>query len=310
MSNLIHDPVMLKEVLDYLSPQDHKVYVDGTFGAGGYTRAILKKANCKVYAIDRDPRVVTIADNLSKEFPGRLKLLKGCFADVKNLLNNEGIDKVDGFVLDVGVSSMQIDEAERGFSFKQDGPLDMRMSGHGISAADIVNTMEEKQLADLIYNLGDERKSRQIARAIVNERSKQKITTTKQLADIVRLVVRMKNHQIDPATRTFQALRIFVNDELNQLTKALEASEFILNKQGRIVVVSFHSLEDNIVKKFFKLKSGQLDGVSRHIPIANENNKEAKIFSLLTKKVVVASNEEVSRNIRSRSAHLRAAIKE
>ena len=309
MSNSIHDPVMLKEVLDTLAPQDGKVYVDGTFGAGGYTTAILKHTNCKIYAIDRDPNVTLLANELKEKFPGRIEFLVGCFGNMKELLAAHGVQKVDGIVLDIGVSSMQLDNSERGFSFKQDGPLDMRMSGEGVSAADVVNSMDEKELADIIYQLGGEKKSRRVARAIVNARIKEPITTTKQLADIVRSVVRMANHQIDPATRTFQALRIWVNDELGELTRALEASEELLNPGGRVVVVTFHSLEDGIVKRFFKQKAGQIPGLSRHIPVANENVPHAKIFSLVTRKALIPSEQEIQRNIRSRSAKLRAAEK-
>lgn len=309
MSRDIHDPVMLTEVLQVLSPKDGKVYVDGTFGAGGYSTAILRQANCKVYGIDRDPHVRILASELKEQFPGRIEFLVGCFGDMKQLLAEQGVSKVDGIVLDIGVSSMQLDDGKRGFSFKQDGPLDMRMSGEGMSAADIVNSMDENELADIIYQLGGEKKSRRVARAIVSARAKGPITTTKQLADIVRSVVKMAGHQIDPATRTFQALRIWVNDELGELSRALEASEDLLNPGGRVVVVTFHSLEDGIVKRFFKHKAGHIPGLSRHIPIANENVPKVDIFSIVTRKALVPTNTEIERNIRSRSAKLRAAEK-
>jgi 16S rRNA (cytosine1402-N4)-methyltransferase len=307
--NEIHDPVMLHEVLEALAPKDGKVYVDGTFGAGGYSAAIVKQANCKVYGIDRDPHVKILADELKEKFPGRIEFLVGCFGDMRQLLGAQGVNKVDGIVLDIGVSSMQIDDGMRGFSFKQDGPLDMRMSGEGLSAADVVNSMDEGELADIIFQLGGEKKSRRVAKAIVNARAKGPIVTTKQLADIVRSVVKMAGHQIDPATRTFQALRIWVNDELGELSRALEASEELLNPGGRVVVVTFHSLEDGIVKRFFKEKAGQVPGISRHIPVANENIPAVRIFSIVTKKAVVPSETEIKRNLRSRSAKLRAAEK-
>ena len=300
---------MLSEVLRSLDPKDGQIYVDGTFGAGGYTQALLQEKNCKVYAIDRDPHVKMLADELQERFPGRIEFLVGCFGDMKQLLEEKGIHKVDGIVLDIGVSSMQLDDGMRGFSFKHDGPLDMRMSGKGVSAADIVNSMDETELADIIYQFGGEKKSRRVAKAIVSARAKEPITTTKQLADIVRSVVRMTGHKIDPATRTFQALRIWVNDELGELTRALEASEAILNPGGRVVVVTFHSLEDSIVKRFFKEKSGQVPGVSRHVLVANENTPRAEIFSILTRKALVPTDAEIQRNPRSRSAKLRAAIK-
>lgn len=309
MSNETHDPVMLKEVLNMLNPKDGEVYVDGTFGAGGYTEALLKDKACKVYAIDRDPHVKALAEELKARFPGRVEFLVGCFGDMKKLLHDKGVHKVDGIVLDIGVSSMQVDNGWRGFSFKHDGPLDMRMSGEGISAADIVNSMNETELADIIYQLGGEKKSRRVAKAIVQARAKAPITTTKQLADIVRSVVRMTGHAIDPATRTFQALRIWVNDELGELTRALEASEAILNEGGRVVVVTFHSLEDAIVKRFFKQKSGVTPGVSRHVLVANENKPCTAVFSLLTRKALPPGDEEIERNPRSRSAKLRAAVK-
>lgn len=309
MSNEIHDPVMLREVLNTLHPKDGEIYVDGTFGAGGYTEALLRDKACKVYAIDRDPHVKKLAEELQEKFPGRIEFLVGCFGDMKQLLEERGVHKVDGIVLDIGVSSMQVDDGKRGFSFKHDGPLDMRMSGEGLSAADIVNSMDETELADIIYQLGGEKKSRKVAKAIVQARAKAPITTTKQLADIVRSVVRMTGHTIDPATRTFQALRIWVNDELGELSRALEASEAMLHAGGRVVVVTFHSLEDGIVKRFFKEKSGRMPGVSRHVLVANENKPRAAVFSVLTRKALIPSEHEIQRNPRSRSAKLRAAIK-
>ena len=235
-----HYPVMLNEMLEYVSPKDGEVYVDGTFGAGGYSRALLQAADCKVYAIDRDPNVKQLAEELEAEFPGRIELLIGRFSDMERLLKDAGVEKVDAVVLDIGVSSMQIDQAQRGFSFMRQGPLDMRMSQQGIDAAYVVNNTDEQQLADIIYKYGGEKKSRRVASAIVKARAEQPITTTSELASIVRSVVRMAKDKIDPATRTFQALRIWVNDELGELRDALEASEKVLVTYGRLVVVTFH----------------------------------------------------------------------
>jgi 16S rRNA (cytosine1402-N4)-methyltransferase len=303
-----HISVMLDEMLQYISPKDGEVYVDGTFGAGGYSKAILQAANCKVYAIDRDPNVKKLAEELEAEFPGRVELLVGKFSDMKNLLAKAGISKVDGVVLDIGVSSMQIDEAARGFSFMREGPLDMRMSGEGMDAAYLVNNTGEKELADIIYRYGGEKKSRRVAKAIVDARAAEPITTTKKLAEIIRSVVRGGKDKIDPATRTFQALRIWVNDELGELKSALGAAENVLAPNGRLVVITFHSLEDSIVKDFFNEKSGKTEGISRHIPIMETNIKSAA-FKILTKKALKPSDEEIAVNVRSRSAKLRAASK-
>jgi 16S rRNA (cytosine1402-N4)-methyltransferase len=303
-----HISVMLDEMLEYLSPKDGEVYVDGTFGAGGYSKAILKAANCKVYAIDRDPTVIKIADELKKEFPGRVELLVGKFSDMQRLLAEAGVSKIDGVVLDIGVSSMQIDEAERGFSFMREGPLDMRMSGEGVDAAYVVNNTGEKELADIIYKYGDEKMSRRVAKAIVDAREQEPITTTKKLAEIIRSVVRGGKDKIDPATRTFQALRIWVNDELGELRGALGAAENVLAPNGRLVVITFHSLEDSIVKDFFNEKSGKTEGVSRHVPVI-ESNIKAVSFKILTKKALAPTDGEVAVNVRSRSAKLRAASK-
>lgn len=303
----MHKPVMLKEVLEHISPKDGEVYVDGTFGAGGYTRALLESSDCKVYAIDRDPDVKETADKLMQEFPGRIEFIQGCFGDMASLLKGVGVDKVDGIVLDVGVSSMQIDRAERGFSFMRDGDLDMRMGKSGMSAADFVNTAKEEEIADVIYQYGGERKSRRVAAAIVRARAVELIKTTLQLANIVRSVVHKAKDQIDPATRTFQAIRIRVNDEIGELQRALDGAEKILAKGGRLVVVSFHSLEDAVVKDFINDKSGKSEGISRHLP--QIDNKKDVSFGILSRKAVKPSDEEIRENVRARSAKLRAAVK-
>lgn len=299
---------MLPEVLESIYPKDGGVYVDGTFGAGGYSSAILDAADCTVIAIDRDPDAKKRAAPMMAKYGDRLIFLCGCFGDVQALLRQTPYSGVDGFVLDLGVSSFQIDEADRGFSFRFDGPLDMRMSGAGQSAADIVNEYEERELANIIYMYGDERRSRQIAKRIVERRAEKKFETTFDLADLVRDVV-PKSHKdkIDPATRTFQALRIAVNDELGELENALNAAENILNPDGRFVVVSFHSLEDRMVKDFLREKSGAAARGSRYMPESQLGATPA--FNLIDKKALKPSEKELSENVRSRSARLRWAKK-
>ncbi len=301
-----HFPVMLPEVLATLSPKDGEVYVDGTFGAGGYTRAFLESADGTVIAIDRDPAAISRANAMKDEFGERLIFIHGRFGDALELVKAAGYEQVDGFVLDVGVSSMQFDEAQRGFSFRFDAPLDMRMdTSLGDTAADLVNTMEEEDLANLIYKYGDERKSRYIARAVVERRP---ITTTLQLADLIREVVfKSPKDKIDPATRTFQALRIAVNDELGELERGLVAAEKLLKEGGRLVVVSFHSLEDGIVKSFLYERTGKTPNVSKYLPLAQDNSP--RTFTLYPKKPLDPSESETSQNPRSRSARLRGAVR-
>lgn len=305
-----HYPVMLNEVLNHLAPQDGEVFVDGTFGAGGYSQAILNAADCVVIAIDRDPNAVAVAERLRKEYGERFIFLSGCFGDSLELVTKAGFNQVDGFVLDIGVSSMQLDQAERGFSFRFDGALDMRMdTTQGQTAADIVNQMDEEDLANLIYKYGEERLSRRIAKRIVEKRSEEKIETTLQLADIIRAVVpRSPKDKIDPATRTFQALRIAVNDELGELERGLVAAEKLLKNSGRLVVVSFHSLEDSIVKSFLYERSGNIANSSRHLP-PSAVTAEAPTFTLVKRKAFEPSDAEIQQNPRSRSAKLRAAIR-
>ncbi|MEY2393282.1 16S rRNA (cytosine(1402)-N(4))-methyltransferase RsmH [Wolbachia endosymbiont of Tettigetta isshikii] len=310
---MTHIPVLLKEMLLQLSPQNGGVYVDATFGAGGYSKAILESADCKVCAIDRDETVVKFYDDLSVRYPNRIKLFIEKFSNIKSILSriqiaDTGIRKkkcdrmtpdritegVDGVIFDVGVSSMQLDEGNRGFSFLHDDPLDMRMDGSSqINASTFVNALREEEIANTIYNYGGERYSRKIARAIVNTRKKRPIKTTFELVDIVRSVVFRGKSKIDPATRTFQAIRIWVNDELGELEKGIKAASEILNKNGKLIVVTFHSLEDRIVKTFFK-------------NLCEQRSNDCKAFSLLNKKVIKASAEEINANPRARSAKLRA----
>jgi len=308
-----HYPVMLNEVLSVLKTTSTGVYVDGTFGAGGYSRAILKQGVSMLWAIDRDPSVMKAAQDLSDEFPGKFNLLQGCFSEMEKLLKDSGQNFVDGIVLDIGVSSMQLDQAERGFSFIQDGPLDMRMSDQGPTAADIVNETEEEELADIIYQYGEERASRRVARAIVKAREEESFTRTLELSKVVEKAVggpkyKKGKRQIHGATRTFQALRIYVNDELGELRRGLEAAEKMLAPGGRLCVVTFHSLEDRIVKDFFKLRSGDVSRGSRHMP-SRGNDDPDPTFDLIFRGGKKATNEEIDMNVRSRSAKLRTAVR-
>jgi len=259
---------MLPEVLAALEPRAGGIYVDGTFGAGGYSRAILDAADCRLVAIDRDPSAVARGHELAAECGERFSIVEGRFGDMDALLADRGVDAVDGVVLDIGVSSMQLDQAARGFSFRHDGPLDMRMGGPGQTAADVVNTLDETDLADLIFRYGEERRSRRIARAIVATREGTPFTRTLQLAEAVAGVVRGEPGQ-HPATRTFQALRIHVNDELGELSRGLLAAERLLRPAGRLVVVAFHSLEDRIVKRFLEVRTGKGAAGSRHLPMTS-----------------------------------------
>lgn len=298
-----HIPVLGGPALEFLNLRAGGIYIDGTFGAGGYSAAMLAAADCKVIGIDRDQTAVAGGADLVQAAQGRLALVEDRFSNLDAVARQCGAEQVDGVVLDVGVSSMQLDQPERGFSFRLDGPLDMRMGGDGPSAAEVVATADERDLANIIFLLGEERHSRGVARAIVKARTEAPITTTAALARIVGSVVRAKPNEIHPATRTFQALRIFVNDELGELAGALAASERILKTGGRLVVVSFHSLEDRIVKSFL-VSRGEARGGSRHLP---EVAHLAASFTTLTKRPVVADAEENARNPRARSAKLRAA---
>lgn len=304
MTDALHIPVLLSEVVAGIAPKDDGIYVDATFGAGGYSSAVLDAANCKVYGIDRDPFAIENGQKLVEKYNGRLTLLHGVFGDMRELLASAGVEKVDGVMMDIGVSSMQIDTAQRGFSFQKNGALDMRMSQEGLSAADVVNSFKEKDLADLIYAYGEERFSRRIARAIVEKRREKPFETTLELASAVHSVMPKSKDGIDSATRTFQALRIYVNDELEQLRRGLNEAERLLNKGARMAVVSFHSLEDRIVKTFMQEKSGKSAGVSRYEPQAAQTRATLR---LLTKKPVLPSTQECERNPRSRSSRLRIA---
>ena len=301
-----HKPVMLTEMLDCLGPRDDGVYIDGTFGAGGYSRAILRAADCQVYAIDRDPTTRKFAEKLEQEFPDRFVWLMGNFSDMCSLVAMHGIQSVDGIVLDIGVSSMQLDEPDRGFSFRHDGPLDMRMSDVGTNAADVINTASEAELADIFYYYGEEKMARRIASAIVEARVATPIMRTHQLADIIRKVVG-KHGKTDPATRSFQGLRIHVNHEFESLENGLKAAEGMLAPGGRLVVVTFHSLEDRIVKRFTHSRCGKLGEQSRHLP-NQQTDVDAPRFFMPKPEKRTASDVEVAENPRSRSATMRTMI--
>ena len=301
-----HIPVLLNEVVESIAPKDGGVYVDGTFGAGGYTRAVLDAADCTVYAIDRDPDAIREGQKLVDAYKGRLHLLHGTFGEMAELVRGEGVDFVDGVMLDIGVSSMQIDRAERGFSFQKDGALDMRMSQNGLSAADVLNTFGERDIADIIYKYGEERFSRRIAAAVVEQRKTAPFKTTLEFADLIRRTVPHKREDIDPATRSFQALRIYVNDELGQLESGLSAAHNLLKAGGRMAVVSFHSLEDRIVKTFMQEKSGKTANPSRYMPVVE---KQAATLKTITKKPILPTESETKFNPRARSARLRVAEK-
>jgi 16S rRNA (cytosine1402-N4)-methyltransferase len=302
-SGMPHIPVLLDEVVAALAPSPGETHVDGTFGAGGYTKAILDKGVARVLAFDRDPDAIQYGETLAAECGGRLTLVPERFSRMRQALASRGIDQVDGVTLDIGVSSMQLDQADRGFSFQSDGPLDMRMGKEGQSAADFLNQADEAEIADVLYHYGEEPKSRRVARAIVAARP---IERTGQLADLVRKALgHHKGMKKDPATRTFQAVRIHVNEELKELEGGLEAAEQALAPGGRIAVVTFHSLEDRIVKRFLKRRSGAVPAGSRHLPAAGADGP-APTFEALSK-AVRAGEAEIKANPRARSATLRAA---
>lgn len=304
MTTLSHQPVLLTEVLEALRPADGGFYVDGTFGRGGYSGAILDAARCTVLAIDRDPQAIEAGQALAQRHGGRLLLRHGRFGDMEQIVGPEH-RSVDGVTLDLGVSSPQLDDAARGFSFRADGPLDMRMdpTDGGPTAADLVNRLPEGELADLIYRLGDEHKSRRVAHAIVDARTVAPIHGTARLAEIVRRAVGRASDGLDPATRTFQALRLAVNEELEELERALVAAEHVLKPMGRLAVVAFHSLEDRAVKRFLKARTGSEPRPSRHAPVTVRHMPAT--FRMPSTRAVRPSAAEIAANPRARSARLR-----
>jgi 16S rRNA (cytosine1402-N4)-methyltransferase len=301
-----HVPVMVEAVVAALAPSADALFVDATFGAGGYSRALLDGASCRVVAIDRDPEAVRRGREFAAGYPGRFAIVEGNFGDMERLTAGSGLlGPITGIVLDLGVSSLQLDVAERGFSFRFDGPLDMRMSGSGPSAADLVAALPESDLARLIRDFGEDRQARRIARTIAAARRQRPIRRTLELADLVRAAVPHSEPGLDPATRTFQALRIAVNDELGELERALAAAERLLPAGGRLAVVSFHSLEDRRVKEFLRWRSDAAPRVSRHEPMPTA--APAPTFRLLHRRPLTPAADESRRNPRARSARMRAA---
>jgi 16S rRNA (cytosine1402-N4)-methyltransferase len=297
-----HVPVMLEEVMAVLQPRDDAIYVDGTFGGGGYSEALLSRAQCKVFAIDRDLAAIERGASLTRRFGERLTLIHGRFSDMEALLGNQGVSGADGVALDIGLSSFQLQDETRGFSFSSDAPLDMRMDrGQGKTAAELCNSLTESQLADLLRDYGEEKRARAIARAIVAARP---VATTRQLAELIERVAPRRGQKIHPATRSFQALRIAVNDELGELERGLQAAEHVINPQGRLAVVSFHSLEDRIVKRFLTRRFGRAPQTSRHLP---GRTAEPAIFRPIGEAPTLPSAGEIRRNPRARSAKLRGA---
>jgi 16S rRNA (cytosine1402-N4)-methyltransferase len=300
-----HVPVLADAVVEALAPRDGAIYVDGTFGGGGYSAALLAAAQCRVVGIDRDPVALQRGAALASAYPGRLQLIQGRFGDMERLVTNAAPGPVTGIALDLGVSSLQLDSAERGFSFRLDGPLDMRMSAEGESAADLVARLSEDELAAMIRWLGEERFAGRVARAIVVARQHAPIRRTGELAEIVRAAIPTRQPRLDPATRTFQALRIAVNDELGELDRGLVGAERLLIPGGRLAVVSFHSLEDARVKSFLRQRSGGAAAVSRHVPAPAATAPPS--FRLVGRRAVRPDTDEIARNPRARSARLRVA---
>jgi 16S rRNA (cytosine1402-N4)-methyltransferase len=305
-----HVPVLLPEVLQALVPRAGERFIDGTFGAGGYTSALLgAAADVRVLAIDRDPAAVAAGRGLVDASGGRLTLVQGRFAELDRLAEEAGILPADGVVLDIGVSSMQLDDPERGFSFQADGPLDMRMAAAGPTAADVVNSVAEADLADILFQLGEERRSRAIARAIVARRRERPLQRTGELVKVVeRVLGRGKVGGRHPATRTFQALRIHVNNELGELAEGLAAAERALRPGGRFAVVTFHSLEDAMVKRFLKVRAGKREGGSRHLPPGAPPAPDPS-FRFVNQRPISPTEEELAANSRARSARLRSAVR-
>lgn len=303
-----HIPVMLDHVIEHMAPKAGDVILDGTFGGGGYTRRLLETADCRVLGVDRDPDAKERAKPIYEEFGDRFQLLAGPFGDLEDLAAEAGVTALDGVVFDLGVSSFQLDEAERGFSFMRNGPLDMRMSQAGASAADVVNNASEGDLADIIFQLGEERESRRIARQIARERKEAAFETTLQLAECIeRSVGGRRGKKTHPATKSFQALRMFVNDELGELARGLIGAERMLKPGGRLVVVTFHSLEDRMVKTYMADRSGKKEGGSRFVPVVDQSGPSPSFEQV--RKVSAPESEEIAANARARSSRLRSAVR-
>ena len=299
--NIYHKSVMIDEVIASLKPFDNEIYVDCTVGAGGHSKNILDTAKCRVIGIDKDPEAISICKELETVYEDRFSLTEDSFGNIKDIVNSVGINFVNGVLLDLGASSMQLTSPERGFSFQYNSPLDMRMNKRGEKAYDLINSVDESSLADIIFRYGEERKSRKIAKEIVKKRKVKKISTTSELSAIITDVVRFRHSKIHPATKTFQALRIYLNDELKELYKVLVASEELLTQGGRLVVIAFHSLEDRIVKNFIRDNSVS----NKKYDILNPKSS----FVYENRKVIRPSREEIELNKRARSARLRCAFR-
>tara|TARA_Y100000590_G_scaffold451956_1_gene594245 strand:+ start:992 stop:1945 length:954 start_codon:yes stop_codon:yes gene_type:complete len=307
-----HKSVLLNESINFLSNKKKTIFIDGTFGDGGHSKALLEKnKTCKVYAIDRDPNVLKIVKVFTKKYNKRFKFILGKISDLDKIsFQQKIINKVDGVFFDLGVSTRQLKDSSRGFSFKNNGPLDMRMGLTDETAEDFLNGQTEKKISDIIYKYGEERFSRKIAKAIINYKKKKRIESTLELVKIIKSVKKInKKSKINPATQTFQAIRIYLNDEIEELKKGLNIAIKILKKKGRIAVISFHSLEDRIVKNFFKQNSGKIYNKSRYLPQEEPNNNISKKLKIITKKVIKPMSQEIKLNYLSRSAKLRVAEK-
>ena len=310
--NFIHKPVLLNESINLFSNQKNLIFIDGTFGDGNHTRTLLEKnKTCKVYAIDRDPNVKHNAIFFQKKYNERFKFIVGKISDLEKIAVNENLkNKVSGILFDLGVSTRQLKDEKRGFSFQKDSVLDMRMGESEETAADFLNSKNEKEISDILFNYGEERSSRKIAKAIINYRKKKKIERTFELVELIKSVKKpSKRKIINPATKTFQAIRIYVNNELEELKNGLISAINILKKKGRLVVISFHSLEDRIVKNFFNKHSGKIYNKSRYLPQLEPNNTIEESLKVLTRKVIKPMKKEIELNYYSRSAKLRAVEK-
>jgi 16S rRNA (cytosine1402-N4)-methyltransferase len=301
-----HTPVMIEPVLAALELRSGDVVVDATYGRGGYAKRFLDAADCRVIGLDRDPEAVAHGRALAQSYPGRLTMIEARFGEMADAIS----DQVDAIAMDLGVSSPQLDDAHRGFSFRHNGPLDMRMSADGPTAADVVNTLSQEELTQIFKELGEERHAKRVAQAIVAQRREKPFQTTADLGNVIRSVVRRSKDGIDPATRTFQGLRLYVNDELGELDRGLCAAERLLRPGGRLAVVSFHSLEDRRVKRFLATRSGRRSGGSRHLPdSADTHGQRPPSFTLISRKAIAPTDEETRANPRARSARMRAALR-
>ena len=308
--NVIHKPVLLNESINLFSNKKNTIFIDGTFGDGGHTKALLERnKTCKVYAIDRDPDVLENVEFFLKKYNKRFEFILGKISDLEQIVLKKKLNnKVDGIFFDLGVSTRQLKDGNRGFSFQKDGPLDMRMAQDGQTASEFLNSEDEKKISDIIFKYGEERYSRKIAKAIINYRKEKKIERTLELVEIIKSVKKSSKRKIiNPATKTFQAIRIYINNELEELKHGLVSAIQILRKKGRIVLISFHSLEDKLIKDFLNKNSGKLYNKSRYLPEEEPNKNIRHNLTILTKKVIKTTKREIQLNFYARSAKLRAA---